>query len=447
MMTILPSLQLVKVVFFEQSDVDFVIIEIEYPEGTVKEVTDLGLRRAEEFLYDKPYIEAFTSTVGSGSQFGAGGSGEKFANIFINLRLDRNTTSSEIVEALRDEYAVIRDFKLTVNQPSDGPPTGAALIVKFLGDDLTEITDIANQSAQLFKETDGVVNVNTSTNNNNTEYVLTLNRAKAAALGLDAFTVSQVLRSAVFGADATSITTLDSDIDISVKLNISNNKDALAEETNITSIDALERIELTTAGGSVPLSSVVDVTLRESSAVINHESQKRVVSVTADVREGVNARETQTLLAERVKNKLDIPSDVEISTGGGETEESNEAFLEMFIALIVGVVLMIGVLVLQFNSFLHTRYVLSILPYSLIGIMFGLAATQSPLSFPSMMGFIALSGIVVNNSILLIDVMNHLRRERPSAELKELVLDAAASRLRPIILTTITTVIGMIPSL
>jgi len=140
-----------------------------------------------------------------------------------------------------------------------------------------------------------------------------------------------------------------------------------------------------------------------------------------------------------------MPEGITLSTGGGETDESNKAFLEMFAALIVGVLLMVGVLVLQFNSYLHTQYVLSILPYSLIGIMAGLAITQNSLSFPSIMGFIALSGIVVNNSILLIDMMNQLRKTKPQLELKEVVLTASASRLRPILLTSVTTVIGMFP--
>ena len=150
-------------------------------------------------------------------------------------------------------------------------------------------------------------------------------------------------------------------------------------------------------------------------------------------------------MLEAIQTNIDIPEDITISTGGGETEESNQAFMEMFAALIVGVLLMVGVLVLQFNSYLHTRYVLSILPYSLIGIMVGLAITRSPLSFPSIMGFIALSGIVVNNSILLIDMMNQMRKRQPDLPTIEIVLESASSRLRPILLTSTTTVIGMVP--
>jgi HAE1 family hydrophobic/amphiphilic exporter-1 len=257
--------------------------------------------------------------------------------------------------------------------------------------------------------------------------------------------VSQVDRTALFGSDATSLTELDEDINVVVKLNVDNSNEPTAATTKQTSINDLENITITTPSGLIPLSTLVDVSLRESSSVISHEDGKRVVSVTADVDEGFNAREVQSLVLSKINSDLNIPEGIEISTGGGETEESNKAFMEMFLALVVGIGLMVAILTLQFNSYLHMRYVLSILPYSLIGILFGLAITQNTLSFPSMMGFIALSGIVVNNSILLIDMMNQNRRRNPDKSIREVVLDSATNRLRPILLTTITTVIGMIP--
>jgi HAE1 family hydrophobic/amphiphilic exporter-1 len=445
MNTIFPTYNPVRVIFFEQTDADFIILEVENPEGTTKEVTDIDVRRVEEVLYTKDYIESFTVTVGSGSQFGSGGTGEKFANVFVNLTDDRDVSSMEIIESLRSDFADFTDTKVTVDQPSDGPPTGAAVVVKFLGDDLNEITTLANQSAQLLRNTENVVNVETSTNNNSTEFVLELDRAKAASLGLSPFSVSQVARSAVFGSDATSLTTLNDDIDVVVKMNINNSPSVNADNANVTSINAVEQILIPTQSGSVALSSLVSTYLRESSSVINHEGGKRVVSVTAGVTAQGSALEIQAAVIEQIRAELDVPDDVEISTGGGEAEDSNQAFMEMGLALVVGIVLMIAVLALQFNSFLHTRYVLSILPYSLIGIMVGLAITQNPLSFPSMMGFIALSGIVVNNSILLIDQMNATRKLHPDRNVRDVVLDASGSRLRPILLTTLTTVIGMVP--
>ena len=441
---ILPIMGVVKVVFFESSDIEYVVVEIEYPEGTAKEVTDIGTRRVEDILYQQPEIESFSTTVGSANEFTDGAAGEKLANIFITLSDDRDVTSTEFVERLRADLAPIRDIKVSVDQLSDGPPTGAAIIVKFLGDDLVELTNLANETARIARESDDITNVNTSTNSNNTEFVLELDRTKAAQLGLNPFTVSQIARSAVFGTDATALTTLNDDIDVVVKLNIDNSTEVETDNTNLATIDDLTRIFLPTNTGSIPLSELVTVSLRESNTTINHEESKRVVTVTADVTASGNAREAQAALLEKV-NELPKSNTVAVSTGGGETDESNQAFTEMFLALIVGIGLMVGILVLQFNSYLHMRYVLSILPYSLIGIMAGLAITRSTLSFPSMMGFIALSGIVVNNSILLIDMMNHMRRENPHKPIREVVMDAASNRLRPILLTMITTVIGMIP--
>ena len=442
---VFPTINPVAVEFFEQSDVDFVIVEIENPEGTTKETTDITARRVEEILYNVDYIESFSVTVGSGSQFGGGGSGEKFANVFVSLRDDRTLDSTAVVEDLRSQLAPLRDLKISVNQPSNGPPTGAAIIVKFLGDDLAELTELANSAAQLFRSVPNTVNVETSTNSNSTEFVLELDRAKAASLGLSPFQVSQVARTAVFGTEATTLTTLNEDITVVVKLNVTNDDDITVENANVISIDALEQILIPTQSGTVPLSSLVSVTLRESSSIINHEAGKRVVTVTADVGTGGNAREIQVEALHQINEQLDIPEGVELSTGGGESDDSNQAFLEILLALIVGVILMIGVLTLQFNSYLHTRYVLSILPYSLIGIFAGLALTMNPLSFPSIMGFIALSGIVVNNSILLIDMMNQMRKKDPTRNITDVVLDAAGNRLRPILLTTMTTVIGMVP--
>lgn len=442
---LLPVFGVVRVIFFEQSDADYIYVEVELPEGSVKENTDIAIRRVEEVLYTQSDIESFTTTIGSGSAFGGGGQNEKLGSVLVSLSDDRSRTSTEIVDDLRAELTSIRDVSITVDQPSDGPPTGNPLGYRFLGDDLVELTYIAEQAAQILKEIPGTTNVTTSATNNGTEFVFELDKAKTAAFGLDPFTVSQIMRTAVFGTDATTITTLTDEIDVVVKLDLSGDGQAIAEETNQTSIERLENLQLKTPSGqSVLLSSIASVHLRESNAVINHDDGKRVVSLQGDVTSEGNVREINTELEKRLRDSNIIPSDVELRVGG-ETEESNQAFIEMFFALIVGVVLMVGVLVLQFNSFLHTRYVLSILPYSLIGIMAGLAITQLPLSFPSIMGFIALSGIVVNNSILLIDMINQKRKDDEDMPIREVVLEAATSRLRPILLTTITTVVGMIP--
>jgi len=147
---------------------------------------------------------------------------------------------------------------------------------------------------------------------------------------------------------------------------------------------------------------------------------------------------------EKISDQLELPNGVELKIGG-ETEEIQQSFQDMFRALVFGLLLVMAILVLQFNSFREAFFIIAIVPFTLIGIFVGLALTGKPLSFPSLMGLIALAGIVVNNSIILIDVMKHLRKNQPELSIQEVVLQGATSRLRPILLTTLTTVIGIFP--
>jgi len=443
----LPITGVVKSIFFDTEDIDWIYAEIELPQATALQVTDISARRAEEILYTHPDIKSFVTTVGATSAFAdnsGGTNGSKFANFFISLDLDREKTSSVIVEELRVMLSALKEARTNVGQPDGGPPTGSPIVVKFKGHDLEELTNTTLAAAEYLKTIPGATNVTTGTQSNSTEFVFTLDKARTIALGLNPASVAQTLRTALYGTEATSITTSSDDIDIVVKLALNRDfKDI--RETSITTIEALENLALALPNGeSILVGSVVDVSVRESSAVIRHDDTERVIQLASDLTADANLREVTSTFLDGIYDNVDIPDSVTLDIGG-ENEESAEAFKDMFIALIVGVLLMLAVLVLQFNSFRHTFYVLSILPFSLIGIMVGLALTGKALSFPSIMGFIALSGIVVNNSILLIDQMNANRRKYPERPLRTNVVEASVSRLRPILLTTLTTVIGMIP--
>jgi multidrug efflux pump subunit AcrB len=442
---LLPVVGVVKVVFFEQSDVDYLIVEVELPEGSILSTTDIATRRVEDILYTEKNIDSFLTTVGAGSEFASGEQNEKMGNIFITLRDNRDKTSTELLEQLRGQLQKIDDVKVTITQPSDGPPAGAPVSVTFIGTEMAELTQAANRAALLLKSIDGSVNVRTSANNNSTEFVITLDNAKVAQYGLNPMLVSSSLRTAVYGTEVASLTTIDTDTPVVVKLNATDLPNPTVEDLRNLTIDSLTHIEFSIpSGGTVLLSSLVDISLREASAIIEHENGQRVVSVSSDITAEGNAMEIQTAFLNSIEQDMQLPADVAVMAGG-ETDESNSAFKDLFLALIIGIVLMLAVLVLQFNSYTHTKHVLSILPYSLIGILLGLAITGNALSFPSIMGFIALSGIVVNNSILLIDMMNIDRRKHPDKEIRDVVIDSAVGRLRPILLTTLTTVIGMIP--
>jgi len=219
-----------------------------------------------------------------------------------------------------------------------------------------------------------------------------------------------------------------------------------AFNTNNTTLESLTRVNITTQQGTFPLSNFIDVPVEPSRASVVHKEGERIATVSSRIGEGGNALIVTKELKAKMASSL-IPEGVRISYGG-ESEDVDQSFKDMFTALIIGLISMFAILVLQFNSFRFATYVLMIVPLSLIGVFAGLMITGTPLSFPSIMGFIALSGIVVNNSIILIDTINKERRKHGTTKtMQEIVVNASAARLRPVLLTALTTVVGMVPLL
>lgn len=448
----LPATGLIKVVFFGQSDMPFIFVDIELPEGSPLPLTDIVVRQVEETLYQYPeFIDGFSTTVGGGNQFanfgGVGpGANQKLATILINLRENRPDTSTNFLPILRAALPDLPGVNITVSEPSAGPPVSAPITVKVTGEDLTEMFLAVDMVSNLVREIEGTVNITNSNSSNTTELVYRYNRDFGARFSVSPLLVSESLRTAVSGSEATSITAFDTRIPVVVRLQL--------EDGIVTDIDTVRQTQPETIlgltvpnalGNQISVGAVGEFGAREELTEISRENQKRVMTVSTDLEPTANLFEIRQQISSELQN-LNLPNGITVAIGG-ENEESDQAFIELFLALIVGIVLMIAVLVLQFNSFRYTFYVLSIIPFSLIGIMYGLAITQNSLSFPSIMGFIALTGIVVNNSILLIDQMNYLRRQNPSLAIDEVVVRSSTTRLRPIILTTVTTVIGMIPLL
>lgn len=440
----LPITGLVKVIFFDQGDADFVIVEIELPQGTTLSQTDIEARRVEEILYTEPDIDAFTVTSGAGSAFGSRSAGSKFASAFLLLSdaNERQRTSLEIIDSLREKVSIIETSEVRVNQPSNGPPVGTPIVIKFIGKDLEALNRTAERAANLLAEIPGTADTTSSTKDDHIEFVLTVDKAKAAELGLNSQTISQTLRASINGIKATTVNTIDDDIDVIVKLNL-NAAYQTPHDTNRATIDAVRGLELQTPEGSILLGSVLDTNVGNGNAVIRHEDGVRIATAGSEVASGGNVRQITQAFRDRL-NELALPAGVEVAFGG-ENEETNQSFREMGVAFVIGVVVMFAILMLQFNSLRHAVYTLSVIPTALIGIFFGLLITGKALSFPSLMGLIALSGIVVNNSIILIDTINNVRRRNPEKAIQDIVIEGATSRLRPVLLTTVTTVIGISP--
>jgi HAE1 family hydrophobic/amphiphilic exporter-1 len=446
---------MIKTELFPQDDQSYVVVSIEKSEGSSLESTDLVVRQVEEILYEQKYVESFVTTVGASSALtdNSGGSGNsKFANITVILPDERELTSSEVVDLLRDDFKNIRDGIVKVGQANNGPPSGKPVAIKFLGDDLEQISAAADKAENILLSIEGTEGVETSLKDDSNQFELVVDKQKAAAAGLSPIQIASTLRTAVSGSIATTIKKQDDDIDILVRVDL-NDKFINPEDANRANLDNLQNIEIMTPRGGVILGSILEAKLSSNKSVISHEDQKRVVTVSSDLKDGKTATEIVNEFQKR-EAELKMSPDVQIKYGG-ETEDVDNTFRDMLIALIAGMVLMLAILVLEFNSFRYSFYLLSAVPLSLIGVFFGLFVTGKALSFSAMLGIVALAGVVINHAIILLDsIIHRLDREIERVKnddaqdqniLLNAIVDSSAIRLRPIVLTTLTTVVGMIP--
>lgn len=445
---LLPVFGLVGAVFFPQSDQDFVFINIKKPQGTMLTETDLVTREIEEILYTVPGIESFQTTVGQSSALSGGptdtsnSSSGNLANITINLPKGHTETSTQLVARLRAKFAAITDADVQVLQSSDGPPSGTPIQIRFQGDDLDQLVVAADRGKQLMYDIPHVTNITSSTQNNGTAFDLTIDRAKAAALGVSTQSVGQLLRSAVNGVKATTITLPGQDIDVYVKLNL-NPAFTTPGDTNETTIDSVSNLSVQGTNGPVLLGSLLSTDLGASNATISHRDKVREETVSAYPGPETTAQAVTSEFQKRI-GELDLPSGVTVKYGG-ETADINQSFTDMFVALIAGLLLMFMILIISFDSVRYTLYLLVIVPLSLIGVLDGLALTGQPISFSSLLGVIALGGVIINHAIILMDSMIHRLHAHPDESVLDVVVESSAVRLRPIVLTTIATVIGMVP--
>lgn len=444
---VLPISGLVQAVFFPQADQDFAYINIEKPQGTALENTDLTVREIEELLYADTDISSFQTTVGQSSALASGlsagaPSSANLGNITINFPTGHKKSSTEIVADLQTRLAVVHDASIQVLQTSNGPSSGAPIQIRFGGDNLDELITAADRGKELLQQIPHVTNVTSSTQNNGTSFDLTIDRAKAAALGVNTQAVAQTLRAAVNGQKATTITEPGQNINVMVKLNL-NPAFATPSDTNKTTIESLQNLTVQGTGGPVLLGSILSSALGQSNSQISHRSKVREETISAYPDSHTTASAVTSEFQKQIAG-LHLPAGVSVAYGG-ETQDINQSFTDMFLALIAGLLLMFMILIISFNSIRYTLYLLVIVPLSLIGVLGGLALTGQPLSFSSLLGVIALGGVIINHAIILMDSMIHRRRAEPERPIIDVVIDSAATRLRPIVLTTIATVIGMVP--
>jgi len=428
----------IPVKLFPDVDTDLMFINIELPPGATLLETSKAVGEVEQLLIEIPEAKNFVSNVGvsmsAGDIFASSSSKSNTGQIILNLvdRSERDLSSFEIADRLRQKVKIISSADVTVEELSAGPPTGAPVEIRVLGDDLLEVEGIAQDSVGILETIPGVRDIETDVRTTPPDFNFNLKQRELGRYGLSAVSVTTAIRSALDGVLATSITLSGDDIDVVVFA--SAEKPASIEEVSNLNI-------ITPAGQIVKLDQVADLDLAPAVEAIRHRDLKRIVNVRAELT-GTTPAKIQQQFEAKV-SEMNLSSDVEIIFGG-EVEDIQQSFTELWYSMIVAVILIMFILVLQFDSFKQPFIILLTLPLATIGVVFGTLVTNQDFGFSTFLGVVALSGIVVNDAIILIDRINYNINIRKMA-IKNALSEAGEARLEPIMMTTLTTIAGVTP--
>ena len=425
--------------FFPASAEQSFQIQLEMPAGTNTQTTQTEALKILNDVRKYPEVQLAQMSVGSGADtgFGASGGGSNLATITISLPdpSEQKISSIDIAQEVRNKYANYQKGTLSVIEESGGPPAGADVQIKLFGSDLATLDNYANKIETYLQKQPGVTNIDKSVKTGTSKIVFVPDQQEMLDAGVTQDQVGSWLRN--YGSG----TTLDSN----VKLEQGNTQDqdiVLRTDTSPQTVQGLGSIMIpTTNGGSVPLLSLGTLTIKPNPTLITREDQKRTISVTASVTKGYNSTEINSKL-EKYADSLNLPDGYSWSTGGAN-QQNEQSVISILEAMLLSFMLIIITMVLQFHSFRKALIVMLVIPLSVSGVFIVFSVTQTPLSFPALIGILALFGIVVKNSILIVDKIN--QNLRAGLDFQIAIIDGAESRLEPIALTTMAGILGLIP--
>lgn len=427
-------------IFLPTTDQSRFTVNYALPLGTpLAETNRVGLLIAQQ-IAEIPELERYVLTSGDTGALATdnregGRSGPEYGRIGVELieAAERSRSQTEIVVWLRERIERYAGVEIDVEELSEGPGVGAALAIRVTGDRLAELTRVADEVARRITALPDATDVRTDYDTSRPQIRVSLDRARAAArYGISPDGVSQLLLTALHGIDVGRTWVDDERVDIRVE----------APEASVTTVDALREIPLRAQDGRlVPLGEVAEVELEYGEDAIYRYDTRRAVTVRADAREGASTVRLASA-AESALLDLTLPPGVALEFGG-ETEERDRSYASLWRALGWGVLLIYCIMAVQFDSLRQPWIVLFSVPLSFVGVTLGLLTTGTPFSFMVFIGAVSLTGIVVNDGIVLVDAINQERRG--GRALPDTVAAAAETRLRPVILTTITTIAGLLP--
>ncbi len=347
-------------------------------------------------------------------------------------RQERATNSNEVIIRIRKDLKGITGADIKVEKERMGPPVEAPVVIKIKGEDVDVLSDLVEKTKEEIRDIPGLVDVEDDLSRAKPEITINVDREKATLLGLSTIEISNTIKAAVNGWKIGDYREGEDEFGIIARLPEENRK-TLSQVANF--------LIPTRTGNPVPLSSVASLEMKTGFGAIRHLDQKRIIRVT-----GFNAGRSSLEIIQDVMARLspiELPSGYTITYGGDfEEQQKSSAFLGK--AFLFAVFLIFFVLLTQFNSMGQSLIVISSVVLSLMGVFLGLIITGMPFGIiMTGIGVISLAGVVVNNAIVLIDYVNLLRKD--GMELTEALVTAGTVRFRPVMLTAVTTILGLTP--
>jgi len=436
------SLQIIPIIgfsLFPASEKPQFLIRITPPAQVNIKNTDTISRFVEKELTKISDVQYYATNVGMGNPqiyYNEIRSIKKpnFAEIFVQLD---PTSSVErkmfLIDSLRNEWSPFHGAKVQINNFEQGPPVIAPVEVRLLGDNLDSLRALSFKIENLIKSVPGTIYVNNPVSNLQTDLRVKINKEKAALLGIPTISIDKTLRLALAGIPIGIMSDDDGeDYQILIK-----KKENVPLNLDVFKTLFVENVR----GKAIPLTQFAHLELESSPLSINHLDKTRMVSISAFVNKGYLNDEVIKMVMDKL-DKFTMPSGYTYQMGG-EYETRQESFSGFTIIIILTIFLFIGILLLEFKTFKSTIIVLSVIPLGMVGALSALWLTGNSLSFVAVVGLIALAGIEIKNTILLVDFTNQLREEGKPLDIA--IREAGEIRFLPIILTSLTAIGGLIP--
>lgn len=411
-----------------QGNDDSVTLSITLPIGTPLEDTrDVSLAMEQIVRKEIPSFEKLITTVGGGG---------RNANTYkssIQITLNKDSGSAvEVQNKLRKYFTQFPGAKFSFQAGTRGQMMGSDIDIALRSDDLDEALSVADKIVSVMEDISALGDITIDTEEGLPQVEIEIDRERAYSFGVDVSTVAKEINYAVNGVTSTTYRQAGKDYDVTV----------MYQPSDRENIIDLETMYVSGTGGKVSLSNFATLKKGLGPVSIKRENQRRIVYITASILTSDNANLVEDAIKEGIANTFIVPDNVSVSYEGS-WQDTNEQMKLYSGILIMAILLVFGVMAATYESFKAPLINLATIPFLLIGVVFLYKIIGQPLSIMAMVGLIMLVGIVVNNGIILVDYTNLLRNR--NIPMMEACFQAGVSRLRPVLMTTLTTILGMIP--